>query len=212
MLKNNLLGVILENTTISDLNLDILNDKLNLNNKYFTADVDIRVANVEEYMDIDYTDLDALLVVFRSFDNLSVDFLKKVKEIQIDSKLALCLDNNSNDDELDNHFINYDVEYITSNERLLDALSSVGWQSLQLKSDDRNKGDAEDTIQDTNEDSTNDSYESFDQLLSKLNYYKSQLSQIDNIEQRHEYASILAQDMASFIGDDDGADIDDLNL
>lgn len=194
------------------ISVDILNDKLNLNNKYFTADVDIRVANVEEYMDIDYTDLDALLVVFRSFDNLSVDFLKKVKEIQIDSKLALCLDNNSNDDELDNHFINYDVEYITSNERLLDALSSVGWQSLQLKSDDRNKGDAEDTIQDTNEDSTNDSYESFDQLLSKLNYYKSQLSQIDNIEQRHEYASILAQDMASFIGDDDGADIDDLNL
>lgn len=194
------------------ISVDILNDKLNLNNKYFTADVDIRVANVEEYMDIDYTDLDALLVVFRSFDNLTVDFLKKVKEIQIDSKLALCLDNNSNDDELDNHFINYDVEYITSNERLLDALSSVGWQSLQLKSDDRNKGDAEDTIQDTNEDSTNDSYESFDQLLSKLNYYKSQLSQIDNIEQRHEYASILAQDMASFIGDDDGADIDDLNL
>lgn len=194
------------------ISVDILNDKLNLNNKYFTADVDIRVANVEEYMDIDYTDLDALLVVFRSFDNLSVDFLKKVKEIQIESKLALCLDNNSNDDELDNHFINYDVEYITSNERLLDALSSVGWQSLQLKSDDRNKGDAEDTIQDTNEDSTNDSYESFDQLLSKLNYYKSQLSQIDNIEQRHEYASILAQDMASFIGDDDGADIDDLNL
>lgn len=194
------------------ISVDILNDKLNLNNKYFTADVDIRVANVEEYMDIDYTDLDALLVVFRSFDNLTVDFLKKVKEIQIDSKLALCLDNNSNDDELDNHFINYDVEYITSNERLLDALSSVGWQSLQLKSDDRDKGDAEDTIQDTNEDSTNDSYESFDQLLSKLNYYKSQLSQIDNIEQRHEYASILAQDMASFIGDDDGADIDDLNL
>lgn len=194
------------------ISVDILNDKLKLNNKYFTADIDIRVANVEEYMDIDYTDLDALLVVFRSFDNLSVDFLNKVKEIQVDSKLALCLDNSGNDDELDNHFINYDVEYINSNDRLLDALSSVGWQSLQLKSDDKNKGNVEDTIQDTNEDSTNDSYESFDQLLTKLNYYKSQLSQIDNIEQRHEYASILAQDMASFIGDDDGADIDDLNL
>lgn len=192
--------------------MDILNDKLKLNNKYFTADVDIRVANVEEYMDIDYTDLDALLVVFRSFDNLSVDFLNKVKEIQIDSKLAVCLDNGRNDDELDNHFISYDVEYINSNDRLLDALSSVGWQSLQLKGDDKDKGNIEDTTQETEEASTNDSYESFDQLLSKLNYYKSQLGQIDNIEQRHEYASILAQDMASFIGDDDGADIDDLNL
>lgn len=192
--------------------MDILNDKLKLNNKYFTADVDIRVANMEEYMDIDYTDLDALLVVFRSFDNLSVDFLNKVKEIQIDSKLAVCLDNGRNDDELDNHFISYDVEYINSNDRLLDALSSVGWQSLQLKGDDKDKGNIEDTTQETEEASTNDSYESFDQLLSKLNYYKSQLGQIDNIEQRHEYASILAQDMASFIGDDDGADIDDLNL
>lgn len=192
--------------------MDILNDKLKLNNKYFTADVDIRVTNVEEYMDIDYTDLDALLVVFRSFDNLSVDFLNKVKEIQIDSKLAVCLDNGRNDDELDNHFISYDVEYINSNDRLLDALSSVGWQSLQLKGDDKDKGNIEDTTQETEEASTNDSYESFDQLLSKLNYYKSQLGQIDNIEQRHEYASILAQDMASFIGDDDGADIDDLNL